>query len=151
VAKVVTAFTVAHSITLALAVLDIYNPPSRWVESLIALSVIVAAANNLHPLMTEDRWKMTFAFGLVHGFGFASVLKDLGLSRGGLVSSLLGFNLGVELGQLAVVAVVLPLAWWSRNTRFYQRWVLRGGSCVIIVLAGIWLAERVFDLKLLSA
>ncbi len=151
VAKVVTAFTVAHSITLALAVLDIYNPPSRWVESIIAASVIVAAANNLWPLMTEDRWKMTFVFGLVHGFGFASVLKDLGLSQGGLVSSLLGFNLGVELGQLVVVAVVLPLAWAWRDTRFYQRWVLRGGSVLIIVLAGIWLAERLFDLKLISA
>lgn len=151
VAKVVTAFTVAHSITLALAVLDIYNPPSRWVESIIAASVIVAAANNLWPLMTEDRWKMTFVFGLVHGFGFASVLKDLGLSQGGLVSSLLGFNVGVELGQMAVVAVVLPLAWWWRGTRFYRRWVLRGGSVLIIVLAGIWLAERLFDLKLISA
>jgi hypothetical protein len=111
----------------------------------------VAAANNLWPLMTEDRWKMTFVFGLVHGFGFASVLKDLGLTQGGLVSSLLGFNLGVELGQLAVVAVVLPLAWWWRATRFYQRWVLRGGSGLIILLAGIWLAERLFDLKVISA
>jgi hypothetical protein len=150
VAKVVTAFTVAHSITLALAVLDVYNPPSRWVESIIAASVIVAAWNNLWPLMTEDRWKMTFVFGLVHGFGFASVLKDLGLSQGGLLSSLLGFNLGVELGQLAVVAVVLPVAWVLRGTRFYPRWVLRGGSWLIVLLAGIWLAERLFDLKLLG-
>jgi len=151
VAKVVTAFTVAHSITLALAVLDVFNPPTRWVESLIAASVIAAALNNLWPLLGQDRWKMTFVFGLVHGFGFASVLKDMGLGKGALVSSLLGFNLGVELGQAAVVACVLPLAWWLRATRFYRRGVLPVGSVLIASVAGIWLAERVFDLKLLGS
>ncbi|MFZ2988066.1 HupE/UreJ family protein, partial [Ideonella sp.] len=150
VAKVVTAFTVAHSITLALAVLDVFNPPSRWVESLIAASVIAAALNNLWPVFGPDRWKMTFVFGLVHGFGFASVLKDMGLGQGALVSSLLGFNLGVELGQAAVVACVLPLAWWLRGRWFYRRWVLPGGSLLIAILAGIWLVERALDLKLMG-
>lgn len=94
---------------------------------------------------------MTFVFGLVHGFGFASVLKDMGLGNGALVSSLLGFNLGVELGQAAVVICVLPLSWWLRGSRVYRHGVLPVGSVLIASVAGIWLAERVFDLKLLGS
>lgn len=149
VARVVTAFTVAHSITLALAVLDVVDPPSRWVESIIAASVLLAALNNLRPLVGESRWKLTFAFGLVHGFGFAGALKDLGLRDGDLALSLLGFNAGVELGQLLIVAAFLPLAWALRRTALYRRGCLQGGSVLIAVLAALWLAERLFDLQLL--
>jgi hypothetical protein len=150
VLKVVTAFTVAHSITLALAALDIVNPPSRWIESVIAASVVLAALNNLVPLVGEGRWKITFVFGLVHGFGFASVLKDLGLAQSTIAAPLLGFNLGVEIGQLMIVAAFLPLAWALRATAFYRTWVFRGGSLVIAVLASVWLVERVFDVVILG-
>jgi HupE / UreJ protein len=149
VARVVTAFTVAHSITLALAMLGVLNPPSRWIESLIAASVVLAALNNLVPLIDAGRWRFTFAFGLVHGFGFAAVMNDLGLSGGSLAGPLFTFNLGVELGQLAIVAVFVPLVWVCRSHRFYVAGVLRGGSALIALLALAWLVERAFDLKLL--
>ena len=111
---VVTAFTVAHSITLSLAALQIVELPSRLVESAIAASVVLAAANNLWPVVERRRWLVAFGFGLIHGFGFASVLTELGLPKDALVLSLLGFNVGVEIGQLAIVAVLpaggLPVA-----------------------------------------
>ncbi|MET0518424.1 MAG: HupE/UreJ family protein [Burkholderiaceae bacterium] len=146
---VVSAFTVAHSITLALAAFGLLDPPSRWVESLIALSVLLAALNNLWPLLQTGRWRLTFAFGLIHGFGFASALKDLGLSRSALAAPLLLFNLGVEAGQLAIVALFVPLAWGLRRRTAYPRWVLGGGSALIALLAAAWLAERALDLKFL--
>lgn len=149
VLKVVTAFTVAHSITLALSVFDIVNPPSRWVESIIAASVVLAALNNVWPLVAEARWKLTFAFGLVHGFGFASALKDAGLAHGDLVAPLVGFNLGVEIGQLCIVALVLPVAWSLRGTRTY-RGAFAGGSVAIAGVAGLWLVQRAFDLSLIA-
>jgi hypothetical protein len=149
VLRIVTAFTLAHSITLSLAALDLIALPSRWVESAIALSVLLAALNNLRPLTHRRRWMAAFGFGLIHGFGFASVLGDLGLAKGGLVASLVGFNLGVEIGQLAIVAAFLPLAWLARGTWFYRRVMMTGGSCLIMLIAAIWLGERVFDLRLL--
>lgn len=149
VLSVVTAFTAAHSITLALAAFDIVNPPSRLVESLIALSVLLAALNNLWPVLKSGRWKLTFAFGLIHGFGFASALKDLGLSKAALAGPLLMFNLGVEVGQLTIVAVFVPIAWSLRKKSWYPRWVLGVGSVLIAVLALAWLVERMFDLKFL--
>jgi len=152
VLKIVTAFTVAHSVTLALAVLDIVDPPSRWVESLIAVSVVFTALDNLRPMLApQHRWRLTLVFGLVHGFGFAGALKDLGLGSGSLAASLLGFNLGVELGQLSLVALFLPLAWWARGTRFYQRGMLIGGSSAVALVALAWVVERVFDVPLLGA
>ena len=146
VVKVVTAFTLAHSITLSLASLQIISLPSRWVESLIAASVIFAALNNLRGTVEGRRWVMAFVFGLVHGFGFASVLADLGLPQGALVLALVGFNAGVEVGQLTIVAVFLPLAFWLRGTRFYRVGVLIGGSLLVALLASWWLAQRMFNL-----
>ena len=146
VVKVVTAFTLAHSITLSLASLHIISLPSRLVESLIAASVIFAALNNLRGTVEGRRWVMAFVFGLVHGFGFASVLADLGLPQGALVLALVGFNAGVEVGQLSIVAVFLPLAFWLRGTRFYRVGVLIGGSLLVALLASWWLAQRMFDL-----
>ena len=146
VLKVVTAFTVAHSITLSLAALEIVSLPSRLVESAIAASVIVAAVNNLRGNIESRRWVMAFGFGLIHGFGFASVLADLGLPKGALVLALVGFNVGVELGQLAIVAVFLPVAFWLRNSGFYRFGVLKFGSLLIALLACFWLVQRVFGL-----
>ncbi len=147
VLAVVTAFTLAHSITLSLAALQIISLPSRLVESAIAASVVFAAANNLVP-MVQGRWLMAFFFGLIHGFGFASVLTELGLPTGALAVSLVGFNLGVELGQLAIVAVFLPLAFVLRHTPFYQGGVLVGGSWAALLVALAWFVERAFDLSL---
>jgi hypothetical protein len=149
VLKIVTAFTVAHSITLSLATLGVISLPSRWVESIIAASVVLAALNNLFPLFRDRRWLMAFVFGLIHGFGFASVLTDLGLPQGALILSLVGFNLGVEAGQLAIVAAFLPIAFALRHTWFYRRIILLVGSSVIAGLALVWLLERALDLKLM--
>ena len=144
--KVVTAFTLAHSITLSLAALQVISLPSRVVESVIAASVVLAALNNLGGTIDARRWVMAFVFGLIHGFGFASVLADLGLPQGALVLALVGFNIGVELGQLAIVAVFLPIAFWLRATRFYRVGVLTGGSIIVAILASWWFLQRAFDL-----
>jgi len=149
VLKVVTAFTLAHSITLTLASLSVVSLPSRWVESAIAASVVLAALNNLFPLFRGRRPVAAFVFGLIHGFGFASVLLDLGLPQSSLVASLFGFNVGVEIGQLAIVAVFLPLAWLLRKTWFYRQ-LMTVGSLLIAIIAAIWLLERVADIKLIS-
>ncbi|HMO65192.1 MAG TPA: HupE/UreJ family protein, partial [Verrucomicrobiota bacterium] len=142
VVKVVTAFTVAHSVTLSLAALELVRLPGRPVEAVIALSVALAAANNLRPAVTERGWALAFGFGLIHGFGFASVLADLGLHPGSLARALVGFNLGVELGQLAIVAVFFPAAYALRRTAFYRLACLRGGSVLVLALALWWLWER---------
>jgi hypothetical protein len=147
--RIVTAFTVAHSITLSLAALGVVNLPSRLVESVIAASIVVAALNNVRPMVIDRLWMVAFGFGLVHGFGFASVLTDLGLPRDALAIALVGFNVGVEIGQIAIVLLFLPLALALRRTAFYRRQVMIGGSLLITVLAGIWLVERAFDMKLL--
>ena len=146
--KVVTAFTLAHSITLALAALGVISLPSRLVESAIAASVIVAALNNLWPVVREGRWLVAFGFGLVHGFGFASVLAELGLPQDTLLLALVGFNLGVEAGQLVIVGAFLPLAYLQRDTWIYRRVVFAGGSALIVLVAALWLVERAFDAKL---
>jgi hypothetical protein len=140
--KVVTAFTVAHSVTLSLAALDVVRLPSRLTESVIAASIIVAALNNIFPRVTAGRWRIAFAFGLLHGFGFASVLADMGLPPGARALSLVSFNLGVETGQLAVVSAVMPMAYAIRTTRFYRQTVMQWGSSAIAVLAFVWLIQR---------
>ncbi len=150
VVRVVTAFTVAHSITLTLATLGVVSLPSRLVESAIAISVVLVAANNLYPLVGGSRWVVAFAFGLIHGFGFATVLAELGLRSSTLLIALVGFNVGVEIGQLAIVVVFLPIAYWVRTTWAYRRLVVVGGSAAIILIAAIWFCERVFNLDLLS-
>lgn len=147
--RLVTAFTVAHSITLGLAASGLINPPSRWVESLIAATVLLAALDNLRPVVPGPRWAMVGLFGLVHGVGFAGPLKDLGLRGTELVLPLLGFNLGVEFGQLAVVALLLPVAVLLRDSAGYRRWVVPGGSAGVAMLALVWLAERSLDVSLL--
>jgi len=140
--KVVTAFTIAHSLTLSLAAFEVVRLPSRLTESVIAASIVIAALNNIFPKVTEGRWRIAFAFGLLHGFGFASVLADMGLPPGARVISLLSFNLGVEVGQLAVVVAVMPMAYAIRATTFYRQTVMRWGSSAIATLALVWLVQR---------
>ena len=146
VVKVVTAFTLAHSVTLTLAALGVISLPSRLVESVIAASVIAAALNNLHGTIEKRRWVMAFVFGLIHGFGFASVLGDLGLPQGALVLALVGFNVGVEIGQLAIVVAFVPLAFALRRTRFYRVGILTFGSIGVAAIATWWFVQRAFDL-----
>lgn len=148
VGKIVTAFTVAHSITLVLAVLQLVSLPSRLVESAIAFSVILVAVNNLYPFFRERAWFVAFAFGLIHGFGFASVLRSMDLTSGGIGIALFGFNLGVEVGQLAIVAIFLPVAYFLRSSWFYQRMILHAGSQLMMMMAVIWFLQRAFDLRI---
>jgi hypothetical protein len=140
--KVVTAFTVAHSITLGLAAFGIIRLPTRLTESVIAASIIVAALNNLFPVVTQRRGRIAFFFGLLHGFGFASVLADMGLPEGARLLSLLAFNLGIECGQLAVVVLTMPVVYAMRRATAYQRLVLPVGSAAVAVLASVWLIQR---------
>ncbi len=147
VLKIVTAFTIAHSITLSLATLGIVRVSSRLVEPTIAASVILAALNNIRPILAERGWVVAFGFGLVHGFGFANVLAELGLARQTLALALVGFNLGVELGQLAIVAAFLPLAFGLRGSWIYQRLTFQAGSAIIALLAATWMMERILNLK----
>ncbi len=149
VLAIVTAFTIAHSITLGLATLGLIALPSRLVESAIAASVVFAGISNLYPGLVKRRQLVAFLFGLIHGFGFASVLSDLGLPKGSLALSLVSFNVGVEAGQLAIVAMFLPLAYGLRKSWAYQRLVLVSGSLGIVALASTWLIERALDLKLI--
>jgi hypothetical protein len=142
VLQVVTAFTLAHSLTLSLAVMGLVHLPARWVESAIALTVLLGALNNLKPLIIRRRWVVAFGFGLVHGLGFASVLADLGLHGGNLALSLFGFNVGVEMGQMLIVLAVLPPAFLLRETVLYRRTFMPAGSAAIVLLAGYWLVVR---------
>ena len=147
--KIVTAFTVAHSITLSLAVLDVVQLPSRFVESAIAASVLITALDNLWPFLPRKRWLVAFTFGLLHGFGFASVLVDLKLPASTLILSLFGFNVGVEIGQLILVAILVPLAYVSRASWVYTRIALGAGSAVIAAISLGWFLERSLNLRLM--
>jgi hypothetical protein len=138
--EIVTAFTLAHSITLVISAVGLVALPSRWIETAIALSVVAAAVNNL--LRTVDaRWAVAFALGLLHGFGFSSVLIDLGLPSHELIGALLGFNLGVELGQAAIVVALLPALYWIRRTIAYQA-LLWAGSAGVALVAILWSYQR---------
>jgi len=140
--ETVTAFTLAHSITLVISAVGLVSLPSRFVETAIALSVVAAALNNI--LRTVDaRWAVAFALGLLHGFGFSSVLIDLGLPSHQLIGALLGFNLGVELGQAAVVVALLPVLFWMRRTVAYQA-LLWAGSGTVAIIATMWSYQRWF-------
>lgn len=143
VARVATLFTVAHSVTLSLSSLNIFRLPSAPVEAMIALSIAVTAWGNIRPYL-EGRgvWVMIFGFGLFHGFGFASVLAPLGLDASSLLAGLLGFNIGVELGQLAIIAAVFPVLFVLRRTPIYIPIVLRLGSALLIAMALFWFVER---------
>lgn len=147
VLKIVTLFTVAHTITLSLAALGLVNLPGYLVESLIALSIALAAAHNFRPLVRNDGMIIAFAFGLFHGFGFASVLGDVGLQGEYMTWSLLGFNIGVELAQVLIICLVFPVLYLLRNTRLYSI-ILYGGSAILIVIALYWFIERLFDVNI---
>jgi hypothetical protein len=142
--KVVTAFTAAHTLTLCLTSFALIDPPpSRLVESLVALTILLTSLNNLRPIVVYNFWIVGFLFGLVHGVGYASVLTDLGLSGWSLAKPLIGFNLGVELAQLVILGLFLPPAFALRFTSFYYLVFLMAGSFVTAALASVWLYEQV--------
>ena len=146
--SLVTAFTVAHSITLALATLEWVNLPANLVETAIAATIVYTAAENFWITDTAGRWKTTFAFGLVHGFGFAGVLRDLGLPTDGFVRALVAFNLGVEVGQLAIVAALAwPAVWLGRWK--HGRTAGRVVSAAIGLCGLGWFVDRAFGLGLM--
>lgn len=144
--KIVTVFTVAHSITLSLAALEIIQLPSQLVESTIALSIILVGLNVMFPKIREGSLWIIFFFGLFHGMGFASVMGDLPFRMVDLIKVVLAFNIGVEIGQVAIVAAVFPLIFLMRNSKAYLPVVLHGGSICICVIAGYWFVERAFGI-----
>ena len=140
---IVTAFTIAHSMTLALATLDIVALPTRLVESAIALSIAWVALENVLFDRAHGRWRITFLFGLVHGFGFASILREMHLPPQGMATSLVTFNLGVEAGQIVVVLLAYPvIAAIQRAPR--RRVIVATASTAILTLALYWFVERAF-------
>lgn len=147
VLKIVTCFTVAHSITLAIATLNLVSLPSRVVEPMIAASIVfVGVENFVRNGEPKGRWLLTFGFGLIHGFGFASALRETGVGEhaGGVVLPLVSFNLGVELGQMAVAALALPLIWKLRDQPgLVRRWI-PVTSTIVGILGTYWFIERVF-------
>ncbi|MGI9610475.1 MAG: HupE/UreJ family protein [Acidimicrobiia bacterium] len=145
VLKIVTMFTVAHSITFTLAGLDLIPLPSGKVtESIIALSIAAAALHNLRPIFPNREWVIAFVFGLFHGLGFASLVSGLEVDRSTQLISLLGRNVGIEIGQAVVILVCFPLLYLLRNTVLY-RWVMLIGSGALSVIALLWMYERIFE------
>lgn len=142
--KIVTSFTVAHSITLALATFDIVVLPSRLTESLIALSIAYVAIENLLGIRAIARYRITFLFGLVHGFGFSNVLREMGLSRIHLGLSLLSFNLGVEVGQVMFVLALFPLVVYCISSVSWRRQFETAISLAVMCLAVYWFLQRAF-------
>jgi hypothetical protein len=145
--KIITFFTIAHSITLALAALDIISLPSRIVETIIAISIALAALHNITPVFKAKEWVIAFLFGLFHGFGFASVLGEKGLSGDFLTLSLLGFNIGVEIGQVLIICAIFPILFLLRSFKIYPK-ILLFGSIILIFISLYWSIERGFDIDL---
>jgi hypothetical protein len=148
VVGIVTAFTLAHSVTLALAATGTVELPSSFVEPAIAATIVLAAIDNLRPIFGGRRGLVTFVFGLVHGFGFAGVLGEVGLPASQFAWALFQFNLGLELGQLAIVVPLVALLFVLRDARRYAQWVIGGGSAVCIAMGTAWFVARTTGLAL---
>jgi hypothetical protein len=144
VVKIVTFFTIAHSITLCLAAFEIISLPPRLIESIIAISIALAAIHNIYPLFSGKEWLIAFTFGLFHGFGFASVLAEKRLVGNYMGLSIFGFNLGVEIGQLVIILLVFPILFLLRKTSMYPK-IRVFGSIIFILFSLYWFIERAFD------
>jgi hypothetical protein len=141
--RIVTAFTVAHSITLGLATLHVVSVRARIIEPMIAATIVVAAFLNFFPRAAPLRLPLAFSFGLIHGFGFALALSELAPVRGQIVALLAGFNIGVELAQLSVVLVVVPLLMFARRSSLYANRLMPAGSLCVAVAGLVWLGARI--------
>jgi hypothetical protein len=148
VVKIVTAFTVAHSVTLTLASLGLVHLPGRLVEVVIAASIAIAAADLIYPVFRGRIWLIVFGFGLFHGFGFAGALEEMGVLRENLGLALFGFNLGVELGQLVIVILVFPVLFALRRLAAYRQLLLPAAAAAMILISMGWVVERAFDVEL---
>ncbi|MEH7744712.1 HupE/UreJ family protein [Neobacillus drentensis] len=142
--SIVTSFTLAHSITLSLAVLGWITLPSRFVEATIAFSICYVALENIFRKEIRHRWSITFLFGLIHGLGFASILKEMEIAKSHLAVALINFNLGIEAVQLAIVLLLLPLLTYLFKLKISRRFI-QIGSLIIFILGAIWLVERIFS------
>lgn len=142
---VVTAFTIAHSLTLGLAVLDVWSPSPRVIEPAIGLSIAYIGVENFFLEDTAKRWRIAFAFGLLHGFGFAGALQEVALPRDAIPAALFAFNVGVEAGQLAVLALLLPLVAFLRRERWFEPLGVRVASGAIALAGGLWFVARVVE------
>ena len=147
---IVSAFTVAHSITLGLAAMKVVSLPSAFIEPAIAVTIILAALDNVWPVFPVRRVIVTFFFGLIHGFGFAGVLAELNLPTARFAWALLQFNLGLEVGQLMIVIVVTAILFLVRRRRRYPGWVIGGGSLAAMLVGAVWLVERTANVSLLG-
>jgi hypothetical protein len=146
--KVVSAFTAGHSLTLVLAALEVVSLPPRVVEGGIALTIAYVAFDNFFAGAAAHRWVLTFLFGLIHGFGFANVLREMTLPASGLITSLLSFNLGVEIGQVIIAGLLFPLTLWLSRQPFRRPVVLAISGAIL--LAGIgWFVQRAFDVPVM--
>lgn len=146
VIKIVTLFTIAHSITLCLAALDFISISSRLVESIIALSIVLVGLSNIIFRVSGATYIMILILGLFHGLGFASVMGDLPFQMKDVLKVVIGFNIGVELGQIAIVAVVFPILYFLRKHPLYMPVVLQGGSAALSLVAAYWFIQRAFGL-----
>ncbi|WHY91251.1 HupE/UreJ family protein [Neobacillus cucumis] len=142
-AAIVTSFTIAHSITLSLSVLGLVSIPSRFVEATIAFSICYVALENIFRIKIHHRWTITFIFGLIHGLGFASLLREMAISKSHLVVALINFNLGIEAVQLTIVLLLLPLLTYMFKLKASPK-IVKFGSMVIVLLGAIWLIQRIF-------
>ena len=145
---IVTAFTLAHSITLGLAALELVALPASFIEPAIALTIVLAALDNLMPIFRGRRVLVTFVFGLIHGFGFAGVLAELQLPAASFAWALLQFNLGIEFGQLAIVTAAAGVLYALRERPGYPAWAIRGGSLAAMLVGVLWFIERTADVTL---
>ncbi len=141
--KLATAFTIAHSLTLYIAVKQYYMFPSKFVESMIALSIVFLGIENLYYSSQRRSWIVVFMFGLFHGMGFAGVLKELGLARGELVAPLLSFNVGIEIGQVAIILIAVMGLYLLSRLRFEMHKAIRFSSFIITAIAFFWLWQRI--------
>ena len=148
VVKIVTAFTVAHSITLSLASLGIVSLPGKLVEVIIAASIAIAAADLIFPIFRGKVWMIVAGFGLFHGFGFAGALSEMGVLHEKIGPSLLAFNLGVEIGQVVIVAILVPILFLARNLKLYIKVGLPAAAIFLILVSGVWVSERAFGIDI---
>jgi hydrogenase/urease accessory protein HupE len=143
-AAIITSFTIAHSITISLAVLGVITLPSRFVESVIAFSIVYVALENIFRKEIRHRWGLTFLFGLIHGLGFANILKEMNIPKSDLAVALVNFNIGIEVVQLALVLLVLPLLTYMFKLKS-SKIIIRIGSTIVAALGAFWLIERIFS------
>jgi hypothetical protein len=143
---IVTVFAIAHSLTLTLTVLGIIQPNIQFIETLIAFSIVAVAVNNLYPIIDAGRWLLIVFFGLFHGMGFASAMSDLQFRLVEPVKILFNFNIGIEIGQLIILAIVLPILYLIRKTTAFRPWIFWGVNIFIAVVAGYWTITRALGL-----